>query len=411
MKIELLITGNELLDGSCVDRNTYSITRELHLLGLRVCQVHLVRDDLVTLEHCIQNIADRADLCIMTGGLGPTSDDLTLDLLAKVAQVELVHQEKVWQDICDKLSHKSSILPIQRRQARVPVGAVSVANQAGIAPGVVLTIDQCTFIAYPGVPKECQWLTHNHLVPWLKKRTQQAFHQKTLRFCWLSESELQSTIETLSLPENLQIAYQAMGKEHRVKLSSTDLDALDSATQSIKNALGASYLNDQDQALKVMVFEQCKQLGLTVALAESCTGGAVSAALTSLPGSSAVVIGGIVAYSNQVKQEQLNVAESILIEHGAVSEACAQAMAQGARQALRTDWGISITGIAGPGGGSIEKPVGTVCFAWSHADGVESERKQLTGDRHQIQHAACIYALLGLHRRVMTSDCASKSNV
>ena len=129
-----------------------------------------------------------------------------------------------------------------------------------------------------------------HLIPWLKERTQQTFYQKIRRFCWLSESELQSAIETLTLPDALQIAYQAMGKEHRVKLSTTDSNTLDSAVQTIKSALAHFYLNDQDQALKTMVFEKCKQLGVTVALAESCTGGAVSAALTSLPGSSAVVI-------------------------------------------------------------------------------------------------------------------------
>jgi nicotinamide-nucleotide amidase len=401
LKIELLITGNEILEGSCTDTNTSYIAREIHLLGLSVQRVSVVRDSLSALRSIMQEITQRADVCIMTGGLGPTTDDLTLDALAQVADVELVYQEDVWQEIYKKLAHRKEITESQRRQARVPTGGMALHNQVGIAPGMHIQINDCTFFAYPGVPSECKWHVQDSLIPWLKDKGKQGFIQRTLRFCWLTESELQEKIKQLNLPSCINIGYQAMGKEHRVKLSASTDTLIQKAVDLIQTAMAEHYLNDQDIPLKEVVFQHCRDLGFSLALAESCTGGAVSAALTSIAGSSEVVIGGVVAYSNQVKQEQLSVSDSVLREHGAVSEACAQAMATGVRQALRSDWGISITGIAGPGGGSVAKPVGTVCFAWANEQGVESQRMRFKGDRNRVQNTACIYALFGLYKRLM----------
>jgi nicotinamide-nucleotide amidase len=404
LKIEVLTTGDELLEGICPDLNSAHLAREIFQAGLRVSRFHTVGDTLSTLCDLINEIARRADVCLITGGLGPTTDDLTLDALSQVAEVQLIEDPEVWAEIQRHFPNVLKASTSNRRQARVPEGGEALLSEVGTAPGMKIQIHGCTFFAYPGVPRELQWHCAHSFMPWLRERLGdlQSF-QRTLRFCLISESLLNERIQALDLPEGLIVGYQSLGVEHRLKLKSPHLHDIEHVTSLIRSTFPVAYLNDEDRPLSAMLLKICQRHGLTLGFAESCTGGAVSSSLVAHPGASSVLMGGIVSYANEVKRTQLGVRDQTLLEQGAVSEACAREMALGARRALNVDWAVSITGVAGPDGGSEAKPVGTVYFGWAGPDYLDAQHYRFNGSRGRVQHSATAYALLGLLRRVERS--------
>ena len=394
MIIEILVTGHELLEGTIQDHHCQYVARYCTGIGVQISRFNTIRDSLKDLTQTLSEITHRADVCLITGGLGPTSDDLTLDALAQVAGVQLNLSDSLWQTIQKRYPKHRPLPPSNQRQARIPEGGTPLDNPYGTAPGMKLKIGKCLIFAFPGVPTEFQKLSELHFFPWL--REQQGIADdlcKTNRLCMLRESEIDYALSQLQWPEGIRLGYQALGTEHRVKVYGKDPLILQQACQMIQTQFPQNYLNDQDKSLVEEVVDALKQKKWTLGCAESCTGGGVGAQITRLAGVSSVFMGGIISYSNEVKMHQLGVHSDTLVHHGAVSEKCAGEMALGVQNALKVDWGISVTGIAGPGGATPTKPVGTVCFGWAGPQGVETLKMHFDGSRNRVQKQAIGFVL------------------
>lgn len=389
VRIELLTIGDELLDGATVDSNSAWIGRALDARGHRVIARTTVRDDVDAIRAAMQAIAARADLCLVSGGLGPTDDDLTVEALCAAAGVDADFDAAAWQRIADRYGDRP-IPPINRRQAQRPRGGALLASTVGTASCVQLTFAGCAFYCMPGVPREMRWHFETHVVPILSAGPDDRVLRSQL-FALIGESSIAERIDALNLPASVELAWRARGPVNELKLRGAGA-AVDAALARIRAALPAEHLGDHASLAHATV-TALKARGLTLGTAESCTGGLVGAALTDVPGASAVFEGGIISYSNAVKQARLGVPEQVLIDHGAVSEACARAMARGARAALGVDVAVAITGIAGPGGGRPDKPVGTVWFAWSGAGLDAARRVQIRGARARVREFAVAHAL------------------
>ena len=412
LRIETLTTGDELITGAWIDRHSHMIGQVALDHGVSVRRFNSVGDQLDELVSTISEISARADLCVITGGLGPTEDDLTLDALSAVVGAPLEVSEELWTEILTRFPTLQYAAESNRRQARVISGGEVLTNERGTAPGIRLQIGACTFFCVPGVPQEAQWMVSTYLSPWLNEHLGAVErHHQVIRVALVGESVIAERVKNLELPSGLRVGYQALGAEHRIKLSAADPDVLALGVSQVVQAAGDRYLNDRDLSLAEQVVEVAQSRALTFGFAESCTGGQLSAAVTRVAGVSSVFWGGVISYSNEVKRGILGVKEETLISFGAVSEACAAEMAMGSRNALGVDWAVSVTGIAGPGGGSPEKPVGTVCFGWAHAGGVVTERKRFSGDRHRVQRTAVAYALFHLLRHISTLPSSDMSDL
>jgi nicotinamide-nucleotide amidase len=404
MIIEILATGDEVLEGLIVDTNTSEIARELKFLGLEVSRFNAVRDDLSHIIEMITEISNRADLCVMTGGLGPTSDDLTLDAIAQVLEVPLDVDEDIWLEVQEKFKKRNlAIPPSNIRQARVPKGAIPLSNGAGIAPGMQVQINRCLFFAFPGVPSEMTWQLHKHLLPWLEQKNHEKLHKKILRFALISESGLYDRINLLNLPVSVRIGYQALGSEHRVKLASTDLSLLNQVADQIKAVAPEHYTNDLDLPLAAHFVKIALDHQITVATAESCTAGGLSAAIASVSGASQVLLGGVVSYQNTVKHQVLGVSQSLLDEKGPFNHQCVLEMAKGVAKLFHANYHVAVSGIAGPSGGSPDMPVGSMYIGWDHQNETETEYVKFSGSREHIQKSTIAYILLKLSQKISKS--------
>ncbi|MCB9550083.1 MAG: CinA family nicotinamide mononucleotide deamidase-related protein [Myxococcales bacterium] len=398
MRIELLTTGDEVLDGTIVDTNAGHIERQLDALGYRVERVTAVRDDRAELEAALRAITARASVCITSGGLGPTDDDLTVDALAAVAGVDFEHDEVAWGHILARYGDRP-VPPRNRRQARRPVGGRLLYSEVGTAPGVALTVGGCQVFCVPGVPREMAWHLERHVLPALGTPTPGVV-RRSVRLVLIGESTAEEKLATISLPPEVAVGWRALDTEVELKLRGPEA-AVAVAEAAVRRLFGPVAIEEADVATAALA--ACQRAGLSLGTAESCTGGLVGAALTDVPGASAVFFGSVVSYANSVKMDVLGVPEAVLRAHGAVSEPCAAAMALGAQRALGVDVAVSITGVAGPGGGSPERPVGTVCFGFAGpAPGqVRTETRHFRGDRSLVRRYAVAFALDGVRREVM----------
>lgn len=394
MHIELLTIGDELLDGLTVDGNAARVGRTLDPLGLRVARRTSVRDRLDDVAAAFREIAERTDVCIASGGLGPTTDDLTVDAFSAATGAALVEDPEVWSRI---LSRYDGRAPTQnnRRQTRIPAGGQALMSDVGTAPGIAFTWGRCGFYLLPGVPREFQWHLETHVVPRLRALVGHTVQPITRRmhFVGIGESALGARIERLDLPQGLQVAYRAHELALEVRVRGDRGDDVEQAFREISACGEDAYVGEGETGLVESVLERCANRNLTLGFAESCTGGLVGALVTDVPGASRVFKGSIVAYANTMKTLMLGVPQKLLETEGAVSEACATAMAQGAMRATGADIGVGITGIAGPDGGTPQKPVGTVCLAWAGAGLDRATTVQLRGDRDRIRMQAAIRAL------------------
>jgi nicotinamide-nucleotide amidase len=399
MHIEILTIGDELLDGLTVDGNAARLGRMLDPVGLRLSRRTSVRDRIPDIVAAMTEIASRAEVCIVSGGLGPTSDDLTVDALAVAAGVPLFEDPEVWARIVARFDGRAPTAN-NRRQARVPEGGRALQSEIGTAPGIELTLGQCTFFLLPGVPREFQWHLDAHVLPLLRERIGERLppRSRILRFVGIGESAIGARIERLALPPELAVAYRVRDLDIEVRVRGADPDAVADAATRIAAAGEETFVGEGDVSLVELVLEACRRNGLTLATAESCTGGLVGSLLTAVPGASDVFRGGIIAYANAVKTQVLGVPPLVLESHGAVSEACAAAMASGARRVLGADVAVAVTGIAGPAGGTPEKPVGTVCLAWSGGGLDRVMTVLLRGDRDRIRLLSASRALDGIRR-------------
>ncbi|MCA9544321.1 MAG: nicotinamide-nucleotide amidohydrolase family protein [Myxococcales bacterium] len=394
MIIEGLSIGDELLDGRVVDSNAARIDHALRALGHRTGRRVVVPDDPAQIATAVAAAAARCELCVVTGGLGPTSDDVTAQAVAQAAGVPLLEDAHALEHLTTRLAGRP-LTPARRKQAAIPQGAQALLNPVGTAPGFLVRIGGCQVLVLPGVPREVAGFLERDLARLVPPADQATTVR--LRFALVGESALAAAVESHAL-EGVTVGYRAQGPETEISFRGPS-DAVRAAAHLARAAFPDACLPD-GLNLAQATLAAARAAGATLATAESCTGGLVGGALTAIPGSSDVVFGGIIAYSNTVKSAVLGVPSATLEAHGAVSEPVARAMAQGARQATTATAAVAITGIAGPGGGTADKPVGTVWFAWRGPDFDDTERHQLAGDRDQVRRYAVAHALDGLRRRM-----------
>ena len=374
---EILAIGDELIHGALLDTNSKAIAGELERIGCVVHRFSVTSDDPAHLRAAIADACGRADVVVATGGLGPTLDDRTRDLVAEVLGGPLWFDPASWQQIQDYLGKRGRTVPdSNKRQAMFPPGASPIQNPVGTAPAFAVPVGRARLFALPGVPREMQHLLHSDVLPQiaaLPGLTPTA--QVWLRVLGPSEALLGERIEPFMVPgRNPAVGITASGGLLTIRIVGTAatreqaLADCERTAAELRPLLGSWLFAEGTFELPDLVLQRLQRQGRTLALAESCTGGLLAARLTDVPGSSAVLRGGVVAYANEAKTSLLGVEPALLQQHGAVSEAVALAMANGARTRFAADVAVATTGIAGPGGGTAQKPVGTVCFALATAD-------------------------------------------
>ena len=392
----MLTIGDELLIGQVRDTNAAWLGEQLTLAGVILRRVVTVGDDEKTLQSELRQSLAESDLVVTTGGLGPTDDDKTREAVAGLFGVEMAFQENILDDIRGRFKLRGRSMPESNRsQAMVPAGFEVLSNRLGTAPGLWHETKQGEAAAsmlavLPGVPYEMKHLFTEEVLPRVRRRG--GLHNivhRTLRTAGIGESSLQETVGDLSgvLSENLRLAWLPGPGGVRLRMTAFGRnreeadDRIAQLEACLRDRIGAYVYGANDETLEEIVGRMLRDRSLTVAVAESCTGGYVAHALTNIPGSSAYVAGGIVAYSNPAKMDLLGVSPEALRQHGAVSEVVAMQMAEGVRRRLGADLGLSTTGVAGPAGGTSEKPVGTAWIGYADTGGVAAHRLQLVRDR------------------------------
>ncbi len=383
MTAEILCIGTELLLGTITNSNARWLAEQLAALGIPHHRQGVVGDNRERLIAELQAAAERCAVLITTGGLGPTPDDITTEAIAAAFGTPLVEHPQVWAEIQARLAARGRpCAASNRRQASLPEGAALLPNPTGTAPGMIWTPRPgFTILTFPGVPSEMRAMWQATAAPWLQAAglAEGVFASRMLRFWGVAESNLAEQMADLLEAANPTVApYAGAGQ---VKLRITARAASMAAAEAllapveaeIRARTGALCFGVDDDSLASVVLDQLRRRGQTLAVAESCTGGGLGAALAAVPGASDVLMGGVIAYANSVKQGLLGVPAALLDTHGAVSDPVASAMAEGARRSTGADWALAITGVAGPGGGSGEKPVGLVHIAVAGPAGCSSE--------------------------------------
>jgi len=388
---EVLCIGSELLLGNILNGNARWLAEALAALGIPHFRQTVVGDNSQRLQEALREASGRCRLLITTGGLGPTADDLTTQAIASFFGQPLELREEVLAAIAARYRTRGQPMPASnRKQALLPKGATVIPNPTGTAPGMIWE-PQPGFVVltFPGVPSELHAMWRQTAAPWLRQQSygRGVVMSRILRFWGVSESRLAEAAATELAQTNPTVAPYAGTGEVKLRITacaetSQGAEALIAPTQArLINLGGSSFYGWDDDSLASVVLNLLMERRQTVAVAESCTGGGVTAALTAVPGSSAVVPGGIVAYANAVKHKLLSVAAADLERQGAVSTPVAKAMAVGVRHRLGADWGVAVTGIAGPGGGSAGKPVGLVVFAVAGEQGAVTVAKRFSSSR------------------------------
>lgn len=413
MRIETLCTGDELLTGLTSDTNSAFFQRLLlERCGLTVRRSTVVGDRRDDLLEALTTLAARCDVVLVSGGLGPTSDDLTIECAAEAAGVGLVEDAQVMAHIEARFARRGiALTENNRRQARVPVGSEAVLNAEGSAPLVVQRIGACTLFYVPGVPREYRHLVETFVLPRLEALTAptrtSVTRLRVLKTMGVPESHLDAKVDPLRARHPaVTFGYRTHAPENHLKLLATGADeasaaaALARAEADSRALLGDAVFGADDDALAEVVGAALLSMGWTLAVAESCTGGLVSAACTSVPGASAWFFGGAATYGELAKQAWARVPAELLATHGAVSEAVAEAMARGVRELLGASCGLSVTGYAGPSGGDAQTPVGTVFIGVATPAGTVVERHRFGGDRERVRLFAAATALDALRRQL-----------
>jgi len=412
----IVVTGSELVRGERPDLNGPFLARSLLALGLEPARIEVVGDDPGELETALQDALASADLVATSGGLGPTHDDRTVEVVAKVAGLELHVDEELEAQIeafsrgvAERMKRPYADFEAGvRKQATLPADAACL-GLAGTAPGLVVDAHGTPVIVLPGPPSELQRLWPNALAVDAVRRVLDRGTpplRRTLRFFGPGESQVaQAFQEAGGDGDGLEVTICARDFEIHVDLvaepaAEERMAALEAA---LGDSLGRFLYSTDGRSVEEIVLDRCRARGFNLATAESCTGGLIAARLTAVPGSSDVVAGGIVSYANEVKIEQLGVAPELIEEHGAVSAEVAEAMARGARERLGVDVAVSVTGIAGPEGGTEEKPVGLVYLHVETPDGGHGSHFSFPGDRDSIRRRSVVGSL-HLVRRLLEQN-------
>jgi len=417
MNIEIVSIGDELLLGLTIDTNAVWLGRQLAERGVSVVRRATVGDDVADIVAAVREALERTGAVITTGGLGPTSDDLTNRAIAAVFGRELRLDDALWEALqlrWRELGRPGEIPEANKQQVMIPEGARVLANRHGSAPGVFIEDERGRWVAMlPGIPREMRGLCHDELLPIVQERlgdVLRVVRSRTLRTTGVAESKLPDLLgDAARGVDGMPLAYLPGQEGVDLRLTVRDASPEDAdlrlrrGVDLLLQRVGEFAYAEERVDMAEVVLDACRARSLTVALAESCTGGMLGERLTAIPGSSDVLRGGVIAYANAVKQSALGVREATLESVGAVSEETAREMAAGARTRLAADIGIGITGIAGPGGGTPDKPVGQVCIAVDVQGTARSFGGRLIGDRAEIRFRATQIALDMVRRALMRS--------
>ena len=406
MKACILAIGSEMLTPFRVDTNSLFITERLNAIGYDVRLKAVVGDDVDELADILRAAIGWADLIVITGGLGPTEDDVTRDAVARVQNMPLEVDEAIADRIRDRFARRGMTMPdINRRQAMVPRGAVVLENPNGTAPGLWIDRGRTAMVLLPGPPREMKPMLEGVVRDRLAPRSGTAgLFRRVLKITGRAESDVDAHAQPTyakwtSSPVPISTTILAVLGQIELHLTAQAANpeaadaALDAAVLEMQQVLGPSVYSTDGRSLEAVVGDLLRQHTLTIAVAESCTGGLLASRLTDVPGSSDYVERGVVCYSNRSKTELAGVPAALIAEHGAVSEPVARAMAEGIRSRAGTNIGIGITGIAGPGGGTAEKPVGTVSVAVIGDDETRVRTFQFIGGRDMVKFQAAQAAL------------------
>jgi nicotinamide-nucleotide amidase len=420
MNVEVVTIGDELLLGFTIDTNSAHLARELSAIGVGIVHRTTVGDEPGAIAAAVATALDRTGAVITTGGLGPTADDMTKPAIATIFGRSMHLDEEILDAMrmrWTRLRRSGPFPESNAAQAMIPDGATILPNRHGSAPGIWLEDDQGRWVAMlPGVPREMRGLLADELLPRIRSRVETqsggslpVIRSRTLRTTGIAESALADLLGPLAAGvDGMGLAFLpgVDGVDLRVTsrgLSAAGADAaLDEAAMKLRGVAGRYVYGEEAADLAEIVLGLCRRRGVRIAVAESCTGGMLGSRITSVAGSSDVFVGGVLAYENRVKREILGVSDAVLDEHGAVSGQVASKMAESVRTLLHADIGIGVTGVAGPGGGTAEKPVGMV---WVALDGVATEARclRLFGTREEIRQRA-VQASLEMVRQGLTTD-------
>lgn len=372
MKVAIVTTGDEIMSGNVVDTNSAWIADKCWMLGHKVVWHVGVPDEGKTIGEACKIASKKAEIVFVTGGLGATADDITVESAVMAFKKRMILHEDIWNDIqlfFKRLGRECT--PNNKRQAYLPEGAKPLQNRVGSAPGVMVRFGKATFFFLPGVPKELYHIFDSSIQPWLEKKSAK-YHQKFLRCFGIPEASFDERLKDVKLG-SVRLSFRVTFPEVKIKLVARGKNVareIIKAEKEIKNRIGDYIFAEDETTMEAKVGVLLTKKNLKLSIAESCTGGLISNMITNVSGSSNYFERGVVSYSNKSKIEILGVDEEIIKKYGAVSKECAVKMAEGVRLISGSDIGLAVTGIAGPTGGTLEKPVGTVHIAISTKDGI-----------------------------------------
>lgn len=420
MSAEIICVGTELLLGDILNTNAQFLAQQLALLGIPHYYQSVVGDNIQRLQQAIAIASSRSSILIFTGGLGPTPDDLTTEAIAAFFDTPLIEDSDTLQNIAGKFASLGRKMPSSnRKQALMPQGAKVLPNPGGTAPGIIWQPrENLSVLTFPGVPSEMRQMWRNTAIPYLKSQGwgKEIIHSRTLRFRGIGESALAEKVAAFFDLANPTVAPYASQGEVKLRISAKAASASEAIAlitpiaEQIQKLAGLDYFGADEDTLASVVGQLLREARETLSVAESCTGGGLGELITSTPGSSDYFLGGLIAYDNQVKMSLLQVDADDLAQFGAVSEPVAKQMAQGVKQQLGTDWGVSITGVAGPGGGTKSKPVGLVYVGLAAPNGTVESFEYRFGkrDRQTIRYFSSCNTLDRVRRKLIARKSPSE---
>lgn len=413
MNCEIITIGDELLIGQVIDTNSAWMARELNPMGIAVRQITSVSDKEEHIVSALELASKTAAVIIMTGGLGPTKDDLTKNTLCRYFNSELRFDEDVYGDVKKLFAERGfEVTETNRQQAMVPVAAQVLRNQRGTAPGMWFEKNGVIYVSLPGVPYEMKHLMENEVLPRLRKSFDlPPVMHKTLLTQGIGESTLSDKISSWesALPKDLKLAYLPSPGMVRLRLSLVGANEvtrkmLEKETEKLRALIATNYFGEDEDTLEKVVGNILKERNETMATAESCTGGHLAAKITKMPGASQFYKGSIIAYANEIKKQLLNVSADTLEKHGAVSEETVVAMVESLLRVMQVEGGIATSGIAGPDGGSEEKPVGLVWIAAAYKEKTLTKKFLLGSNRERTIEVASQHGLFMLRKLMLESN-------
>lgn len=413
LSAEIIAIGSELLTPEKTDTNSLWLTEKLNEIGVEVMLKTIVGDDESRLEETIADAVKRSDVVITTGGLGPTEDDVTRQVSARAIRRELVYHDEIEAELRERFRRWGREMPeINKRQAFVIQGAAVMPNPNGSAPGMLIEMDEKILIVLPGPPRELKPMFENFALLKLKAKAGDVIvRRRILRVSGMGESAVDEAIAPIykaySSVQTSILFNRSEVEVHFAARSDSESEAesvLDEMSTKITEKLGNAVFALNGETMEEIIGRLLTDRKQTVSVAESCTGGLIGMRLTDVPGSSGYFIEGVISYSNYAKTRTLNVPKELLEKRGAVSAETAEAMAIGMRERAGTDYAISVTGIAGPDGGTTEKPVGTVFIGFADSSGTKSIHFTLPGDRYLIRWRSSQAALDYLRRQILKND-------